>query len=183
MPSLKGKTNPSFKHGYATRGKRPPIYIHFMNIKSRCHIKSNKDYPRYGAKGIVVCDRWRFGEEGKTGFECFLEDMGYPPEGKHSLDRYPNPAGNYEPGNCRWASAQEQANNRKNNRKVTVRGDSKTVAEWSRISGVGPKTIRYRLEQGVPPEEAVFSPVDYNRKFSKEQQNVPNDRPESATDC
>lgn len=169
MPSLKGKTNPSFKHGYATRGKRPAIYTYFMNLKARCHIKSHKDYPRYGAVGVTVCDRWRFGEDGKTGFECFIDDMGYRPSKAHSIDRYPDQKGNYEPGNCRWATATEQANNRRSNRHITIRNETKTLAEWSRISGIGPKTIRYRLENGVAPEEAVFSPTDYSRKFNPKE--------------
>ena len=78
----------------------------------RCENPKRNNYGRYGGAGITVCDRWRHGDGARSGFECFLGDVGERPPGK-SLDRYPNPAGNYEPGNCRWATALEQRHNRR----------------------------------------------------------------------
>jgi hypothetical protein len=145
-------------------GKWSPLYVRFMNLKSRCLRPSDPDYPRYGGRGITVCDRWRYGEEGKTGFECFFEDMGYPPFEKATIDRI-NSAGPYSPENCRWASLVDQGNNRITNRIVEIHGQVRTISQWARISGVGPKTIRYRLGRGVPPEQAVFEKPSRRRHF------------------
>ena len=81
-------------------------YSSWCNMKSRCYNKSSDKY--WGRKGIKVCKRWLIGENGIHPFLCFLEDMGVRPSPKHTLDRYPNELGNYEPTNCRWATRKEQ---------------------------------------------------------------------------
>lgn len=73
-------------------------------MRQRCLNPNATGYDRYGGCGISVCDRW-------GSFENFLADMGERPEGT-TLDRFPNPGGDYEPGNCRWATAKEQRSNR-----------------------------------------------------------------------
>lgn len=155
MPQLKGKNNPGYKHGFAARGHRPTIYYKWQRMLARCYHPSQKDYAKYGAKGITVCDRWRFGEGGISGFICWFTDMG-PPFIGATIDRYPNGKGNYEPGNCRWATITEQANNRKNNRHITARGQTLTIAQWSRVVGISRQALRYRVEQGADPEEILF---------------------------
>jgi hypothetical protein len=75
-----------------------------MAMVARCTNANHVKFPRYGGRGITVCERWR-------SFESFLADMGERPEGT-TIDRFPNRDGNYEPGNCRWATATEQAANR-----------------------------------------------------------------------
>jgi hypothetical protein len=87
----------------------------------RCYSPKNDRYIHYAGRGITVCDRWRFGENGKTGFECFLDDMGEKPTPKrlYSIDRIDND-GNYEPGNCRWATYKQQNNNQRRANKSTT---------------------------------------------------------------
>lgn len=156
----------AIRHGQTVGGKWTPLYTRFMNMKARCVRPSDKDYYRYGAKGITVCDRWLHGEDGLTGFECFLNDMGPPPFDKASIDRIDS-TGGYSPENCRWASPRQQGNNRKTNVFVEIEGQRKTIAEWARVSGVGPKTIRYRLLCGVPAKQAVFDAPDRSRRLVK----------------
>lgn len=85
--------------------REPPTYKTWQGMRQRCYNPNHNRYHRYGGRGIEVCDRWRYS------YKLFLEDMGEKPDGK-SLDRYPNRDGNYEPGNCRWATPQEQEANK-----------------------------------------------------------------------
>ena len=94
-------------HGENRRGKRTPEYISWTNLVQRCTNPKNVSFNNYGGRGITVCERW-------LKFENFLADMGRRPSAKHSLDRYPDNDGNYEPSNCRWATAKQQAHNSRN---------------------------------------------------------------------
>jgi hypothetical protein len=89
------------KHGLS---KRPEVTV-WRGMVSRCTNQNATDYPRYGGRGIMVCDRWRL-------FANFFADMGERPSPKHSIDRIDND-GNYEPDNCRWATASEQRLNQR----------------------------------------------------------------------
>lgn len=92
-----------FRHG---RNTKDPSYMSWAAMRARCQTPGNWKYPSYGAVGVKVCSRW-------NDFATFLSDMGERPQGK-TLDRFPDPSGNYEPTNCRWATPKEQrANQRK----------------------------------------------------------------------
>lgn len=111
------------------RQDRHPLYQVWKSMLSRCLNPNSPGYKKwYGAKGITVCSRWaERGPRGKTkgyapGFLAFIEDMGPKPSPTHSLDRI-DPAGNYEPTNCRWATRSEQASNKKPYTRPSVRGE------------------------------------------------------------
>lgn len=99
-------------HGESSHDRISKEYSSWTSMKSRCNNQNNHKYPIYGGRGIKVCDRWQNGDGGRSGYECFLADMGRRPTATHSIDRYPDKDGNYEPGNCRWATPTEQNNNR-----------------------------------------------------------------------
>lgn len=90
------------RHGHSPSGKRPsPEYRTWCAMRTRCANPNNDRWHQYGGRGIRVCERWEL-------FENFLADMGPKPTPKHSIDRWPNNDGNYEPGNCRWATNAQQ---------------------------------------------------------------------------
>lgn len=103
---LRNKTNNyNFKHGQAIAGRITKEYKAWVNMKYRCYTETCKFYKSYGGRGIKVCNRWL------DSFENFLNDVGYAPSFKHSIDRINND-GDYEPSNVRWATDKEQLNNR-----------------------------------------------------------------------
>lgn len=102
-------------------------YTSWSGMRGRCACKTNPKYPVYGGRGITFCERW-------DSFEAFYEDMGPAPVGT-TLDRI-DVNGNYEPGNCRWATSQVQQSNRRNNVYLEVDGKRQTVSQWCKDHGL-----------------------------------------------
>jgi len=143
------------KHGHA--GKRGGVpsrtYLSWRGMIARCTQTSNPSFKHYRKLGIAVCQRW-------LEFKTFLADMGERPQGHYSLDRIDNAMG-YNPKNCRWATKQEQANNRSTNRRFTYRGIAYTLADLSRVTGIPKGLLRSRLCRSKLPwtvEGAVRTP-------------------------
>ena len=124
------------------------VYNCWQSMKARCYRQSTAGYERYGGRGIIVCDRW------KESFEAFYADMGDPPTDQHSVERK-DVNGNYEPGNCTWATDTEQANNRRNTLFLTHLERTRSVAEWSRELGIPKSTIEMRRKRGWSDTEAL----------------------------
>lgn len=141
-------------HGMARNYTVTREYETWRAMNARCYNVNHAAYHLYGGKGIVVFAGWR----GVDGFKNFLEHVGVKPSPEHSIDRYPDKAGNYEPGNVRWATRKEQALNTSRNNLITIDGVTKALGEWSAISGVGRDCIFHRLKAGKSPKDAVFAP-------------------------
>jgi hypothetical protein len=109
-------------------------------MHDRCFREKHPAYSRYGGRGITVCARWRE-------FENFLADMGERPEGM-TLDRFPNKDGDYEPGNCRWATAAQQGSNKDQAKNISIRGVEKPISVWAREFGIHAATFKKRLARG-----------------------------------
>lgn len=145
------------KHGHCRVGEKTKTYNAWHCIKQRCGNPKNTSYPRYGGRGITLCDRWH-------SFDSFLEDVGEIPIGK-TLDRIDNNKG-YEPGNVRFATAEEQSNNRRSNRLIEYKEKSQTAAQWAKEIGIPYKTFHYRLQNGWTLEEAFETPKTEQTKLT-----------------
>lgn len=133
-----------------------PEYAAWKRMRQRCTNPANKRYSDWGGRGIKVCDRWQ-------SFENFLTDMGPRPPGT-SLDRWPDNDGNYEPGNCRWATPAEQVKNRRNTIVVTLDGLPACLKDWCTSLNVNYQTAYMRIQRGMTPLEALILPVQERRQ-------------------
>lgn len=131
-------------------------YQAWLNMKDRCYDKNNNRWIRYGGRGIVVCDDWL----GQNGFIEFFKHMGPKPSRIHQIDRINN-NGNYEPGNCRWATPTEQSRNTARNRILTFGGKTMTLVEWEIETGIRMELIRGRIDRcGWSVAKALTTPTD-----------------------
>lgn len=125
----------------------------WRSMHNRCYNSKQKSYVNYGGRGIVVATCWH----GKAGFEAFVRDMGDRPIGA-SVDRMDN-NGPYSPENCRWATCNDQAKNKRNNRWITANNEKRHLADWARVLGCNPAAILARIQSGMTEEEAVTKPI------------------------
>src|SRR5690606_34445144 len=139
------------KHGHSSSGKLTPTYSAWTGMLTRCRNPKDKNYENYGGRGITVCNSW-------LDFPAFLADMGEAPPGM-SLDRI-DVNGGYEPGNCRWATADQQSNNKRNNVFFEFQGERLTAPQWARKLGMKRVTLERRLNfYGWSIEKALTTPV------------------------
>lgn len=127
------------------------LYRAYTNMKTRCYNPHYYLYRHYGGKGITVCQEW-LGNNGFENFRSWALQNGYSEE--LSIDRIDNALG-YSPQNCRWVGMRTQQNNRTNNRMITANGETRTMAEWSRVSCIPYATIQSRLMSGWDEAAAV----------------------------
>lgn len=133
------------------RTENRSTYASWAKMRRRCIDPTYHGFADYGGRGITFCERWE-------SFEKFFDDMGARPAGK-TLDRR-EVNKNYEPGNCRWADAFEQANNTRVNHFIEFNGQRKTVAQWARELGMLEATLSWRLvTENWPVETAFQTPV------------------------
>lgn len=145
----------STTHGHRVGGRSREL-VTWESMLDRCRNPNFKYYHLYGGRGIKVCDRW-------LQFANFLADMGPRPSPEHTLDRIDSD-GDYNPGNCRWATRKEQASNRRNNRKLTAFGQTLTASEWARRCGLTKNTLFSRLRQGWDIERTLSAPIQVRRR-------------------
>lgn len=138
------------KHGN-TNGEFRVEWEAYRKMVARCHDPRNNAFCYYGARGIFVSEDWR------GSFDVFLADMGRRPDGM-TLERKDN-NGPYSKGNCIWATRKAQQRNRRCNALLKINGETKTLAEWSEMSGIHRSTIEDRIERGWKPEDAITQPA------------------------
>ncbi len=134
-----------FKHGKCDL----PEYRIWSGIKTRCTNENESCYQNYGGRGISMCERWL------NSFQSFYKDMGPRPTPLHEIDRENNDLG-YFPENCRWTDGVTQANNTRSNRRVTIDGETRTIAQWARFANMKYAKLYARIEKGMDPKSAIL---------------------------
>lgn len=140
------------RHG----GSHTRLYKIWCGMRNRCYLPSQESYPRYGGRGIQVCDEWR---ESFTAFQRWALENGYRSD--KSIDRYPDRDGNYEPKNCRWSSDKAQARNKVESKSfLIVEHDGKrlNLSDWARVTRIGYTTLVKRYNRGLRGTELFAVP-------------------------
>lgn len=140
---------------------RHPLCKIWLHMIDRCTNARAHNYRWYGATGISVCARWL------ESFDAFVEDVSPRPSMAHTLDRYPNKHGNYEPGNVRWALKREQANNARNNLIYTIDGRQLTLKQWARERDVNYHSLYNRVvTRKLDIAESISKLASIGRRFA-----------------
>lgn len=133
----------SVSANFAGKLENHPLYKTWKSMLMRCNNPKVRGYKHYGGRGIKVCDRW----SGDLGFENFVNDMGERTNGT-TLDRV-DVNGNYEPSNCRWATTEQQMNNRTDNSRIILNGESITCAQLCKRYGFYYTWVAHQLRAGI----------------------------------
>lgn len=144
--SRKGENNGHYKHG----GKHTRLYNIWCGMKNRCYNKNNSHYPRWGGRGIKICNEWK---NNFVAFRNWAEQNGY--RENLTLDRIDNNK-DYSPANCRWATVKEQNNNQRSNRLITYKGVTKNLTQWAESLGINAGTLKSRLDDSHWSIEKAF---------------------------
>lgn len=149
------------KHG--KRNTR--LYCIWVSMKQRCYNQNNKDFRKYGERGIKVCDDW------KNNFISFYDwsiNNGY--QENLTIDRINN-NGDYEPNNCRWTDIKTQSNNRRTNIMLEYRGKRQSLTQWANEYNINPSTFNDRLERGWTMEQALTTSTKgmYRKHFNNKE--------------
>jgi hypothetical protein len=147
----------NLRHGHTRHHQISPEYNTWTAIKSRCLNSNSHMFIRYGAKGVTVCSQWL------NSFETFLNDMGPRPSAKHSIDRFPDRHGNYEPGNVRWATKREQSLNRDMTYFIELNGVTRPLMDVCVERGINAKAMYGRLRLGWSYQRIISTPI--NKKY------------------
>lgn len=139
-------------HGETVGKKFTKEYLCWLSIRNRCLRKYSNSYPNYGGRGITMYTPWI------NSYKTFLNDVGRAPTKKHSIDRIDN-NGNYEPGNIRWATRIEQANNKRCSLKIMYKNELRSIRELSDASGFPYGLIFTRISSGWDVSKAITVPV------------------------
>lgn len=159
------------RHGHARKSlhnRHSVEYATWCSMFERCYNDKGKAWPRYGGRGVYVCQRWH------ESFDNFLADMGLRPIGRYSIDRINND-GSYTCGrcddciakgaifNCRWATRSQQMRNTSVNHVVDFHGDTLPLIELTDASGISTETVKARLKKGIDIDTALTLPPDKKR--------------------
>lgn len=148
---------------------KSPLYQVLKGMRVRCNNKNNNAYKNYGGRGIKVCDEWLNKENGFLNFYNWSMNNGY--EKGLTIDRI-DVNGNYEPSNCRWATMEEQCNNKRNNHIITINDETHTLTEWANIYRINSKLLERRIKGGFMTDNLFAKPSKENmirNKLEKEQ--------------
>lgn len=146
--------NPCYKHGqFGTR-----LYNTWAHMKQRCYNPKNPSYENYGAKGIIVCNEWQDFEP----FYNWARNNGY--KDNLTIDRI-DFNGNYEPANCRWATIEEQNNNKSDTNLITYNGKTQSLSKWAKELNIKMTTLKARIYLSKMPLDKAFNPKNNTKKL------------------
>lgn len=148
--------------------KTDPFYQIFNHIRQRCNGKTNKDYSRYGGRGIKFL--WESYEDFKK--DMYESYVAHKKKHKTTTIERLNVNGHYEKVNCIWITIQEQAKNRRTSRYITYGGATLTIADWAYRLSTSRQAIRYRLESGWDVESIIMTPFNHSNKYEPNTKTV-----------